>query len=103
MKSRIFALLTFALTSCGSYDRLITTEFEPTQANQFRYKATADAASPLASVEAERIRMQWLEQYLKENNVCPTGYVVDERKPVLKSKGLLGDIYDIFYVGKCTP
>ena len=61
----------------------------------------ASVEHPLESVSAEAERRIWLEQYLRDNRLCTNGYEVAQRKPVLKSKGLLGDIYDVYYEGRC--
>jgi hypothetical protein len=99
---KIIFILSFGLiiSSCSTLDRQITT-FEPGRENKFSYRAYADAVYPEASRDAENIRIDWLEQFLTDNSFCSNGYTIFKRQPVLKRKGLLGDVYDIFYYGRC--
>jgi hypothetical protein len=90
-----------ALSACSNYEKIKTTTFEPSGSRDFTFKAIADAGSPIDSSEAEKQRLAWLEEYLAQNRFCQKGYSIRERRPVLKSKGLIGDIYDVYYYGNC--
>jgi hypothetical protein len=89
------------IVGCASFDRVAVTKFEPirTEANVqfFKFTAFADAAYPLTSEEAERTRIDWLETWLRDNGHDARKYTVISRVPVLRRKGVIGDIYDIFY------
>jgi hypothetical protein len=86
---------------CAPIDRRLVTKFEPigTDADHSVYKftAVADAIYPLDSEDAERTRIAWLEKWLTDNGHDPHKYEVRSRTPVLRNKGLLGDIYDVYY------
>ncbi|QCN95899.1 hypothetical protein D3093_11865 [Azospirillum argentinense] len=90
-----------ALAACQSTAQKATvTTFQPT-ADGFSYRATADALYPVDTPEGEAERMLWLSQYTKDNGVCPKGYTIASRRTVLKSRGLIADIVDVFYEGRC--
>lgn len=89
------------VAGCASIDRIMVSKFEPvrTEANAqfFKFTAIADAMYPLKSEEAERMRINWLETWLRDNGYSSNKYEIISRIPILRNKGLLGDIYDIFY------
>jgi hypothetical protein len=97
----VCAVLHTAIFGCASFDRIGATKFEPIRteagAQVFKFTAFADSVYPLKSEDAERTRIDWLETWLKDNGYDPKKYEVISRVPVLRNKGLLGDIYDIFY------
>lgn len=73
------------------------TQFEPVGETAFRYEAKADLIYPLDSAGAEADRIAWLEQYLRDNGVCPGGYRIADRRSVL----VRGPIHQIYYDGVC--
>lgn len=89
------------LSGCASYDRVVGTRFEPTKIENkyayFRFTAFADIAYPLDSDEAEKTRINWLEQWLSDNGYTGIKYELLSRRPVLRNKGLIGDVYDVYY------
>lgn len=97
----VYTALLGMMAGCASFDRVAVTKFEPTRtdanAQFFKFTAFADAAYPLTSEEAERTRIDWLETWLRDNNYDAKRYEVISRVPVLRKKGVFGDIYDIFY------
>lgn len=101
----VSTVLLFTLFGCASFDRVAVTKLEPlrTEAGSqvFKFTAFADAAYPLKSEDAERTRIDWLETWLKDNGYGPN-YEVISRVPVLTNRGLLGDVYDIFYEVKAA-
>lgn len=101
--ARILSMAALALLAgCASYDRHAMTSFEPS-GDSFRFEANADPVIyPLDSAAAEQDRMVWLETYLSQNNMCPDGYTITERKPVITGEPLTGTDYRIFYQGHCT-
>jgi major membrane immunogen (membrane-anchored lipoprotein) len=96
-----FVALIVSLTACSSFDRRITS-FEPMANNEFRYQAFADATYSPTDPDDEAIRLNWLQQYLNDNDLCANGYEITDRKQVLKSKSAFADIYDIIYYGRCN-
>lgn len=98
----LFCTVLFStIFGCASVDRVAVTKFEPTRteanAQFFKFTAFADAVYPLTSEEAERTRIDWLETWLRDNGYGAKKYEVISRIAVLRTKGLFGEIYDIFY------
>lgn len=104
MNSRFLAAVAIALAvsacSAKTLDRPIMSRFEPTD-DGFSYVSSANATYPENDAAAEQTRMDWLQEYLSLNAVCPNGYDITARKPVLIKKALLGDVYSIHYTGRC--
>jgi hypothetical protein len=104
IKSGIFFscfMILSVLVSCTNIDRITITRLEPTKVEgdytYFRYTAYADATLPIDSENAEKTRMRWLDKWLEDNGYPAAEYEILSRKPVLRHKGLLGDIYDLYY------
>jgi len=89
------------ISGCAVLSKPESTHFDSVRGG-FKFRAIADAAYPEASPGGEAWRMTWLARNLKDNRVCPNGYVITSRKPVLLSTGTLGSIYDVYYEGRCT-
>jgi hypothetical protein len=98
------AILALALaamaTGCATADKVTESEFRPV-GEGFEYRAKASASYPESSAGAEAQRMDWLRQYLSDAGLCPNGYEITKRTPVLQQRALLADIYDIYYEGRC--
>ena len=91
----------FVMAGCSARDRAATTEFTPNPADgTFEFRAGADTIRPLNSPGAEGERLEWLAYYMEETELCPNGYEITERVPVLVYSGI-GDIHDIIYRGRC--
>ena len=89
-------------SACASVDRLQMSSFEPMPGQEFRF--VADSASlqyPTDSAEGEAVRRAWLEKYLADNGLCPRGYEIVERKPVVTQQTAFGPAHRIFYRGRC--
>ena len=104
IKSGIFFtcfIILFILVGCSNLDRITLTRLEPTKVEgdyaYFRYTSYADAVLPIDSEEAEKTRMRWLDKWLEDNGFPGAEYEILSRKSVLIQKGLLGDIYDLYY------
>jgi hypothetical protein len=99
---KIIFVIGFVLfvASCATLDKSATS-FEIQEEDKFVYEAWADAIYPLEEKEAEDYRISFLKEYLADNNLCPNGYEISRRQPILKDKALLGPSYRIFYYGKC--
>lgn len=93
------SILVVLLNGCGeSYDRFLRTEFVPTDSGTFRFKAVGGDSQ---GEEAKRRRQ--LEEWLKINAMCATGYRIEKRTPIVKNAGIFGDsLYDVWYEGRCT-
>ena len=50
---------------------------------------------------AEAVRMNWLENSLREKQVCERGYELTARTPVLVRQTLTGPVHTVYYMGKC--
>jgi hypothetical protein len=95
-----FVTLATILAACAM-DRL-PTRLVPGADGRFQFVAYADAVYPVNSERAEATRRGWLETTLKQNRFCLDGYRIVDRNAVLRQRGLLGDMYDIFYTVECT-
>jgi hypothetical protein len=89
------------LSGCENVDRLTATDFAPSANGRFRYKGYADAIYTVDSAEAEQRRLRMLDEWLRLNGECKNGYEIISRKPVRRSQGLLGSVYDVWYDGRC--
>lgn len=102
MKRAVWVASLLVFTACAAVDRPTMSEFEPMGDSSFRFQAKADAIYPEASPAAESERMRWLQTYLDNNGLCRSGYELTDRKVVLVSEALLGDLKTIYYQGRCT-
>lgn len=100
MRSAVAVLGFLALAGCASYDRGALARIEPAGPGAYRFVATTDAAYPLHSERAERIRLDWLRQAVEENGACPRGYAVESRTPLLRARRLV-DFHDVHYAVRC--
>ncbi|OSQ33137.1 hypothetical protein THS27_26225, partial [Thalassospira sp. MCCC 1A01428] len=97
---RIFAAFSFAfvivaLAGCTTYDRARASDFEPLPDRKFRFQA--DKLYPYT----EKDLIGWLETSLKENNYCPSGYEITEKKEVVRAETIFGDATSLIFYGKC--
>lgn len=102
IRTAMTAAAAMLLASCTSYDQRMATNFMPLEDGKWRYQTFADAVQPLERASAEAYRMEMLEIWLGENNLCPAGYTIISKQPVKRSSGGLGDIYDVYYEGACA-
>lgn len=99
--------LLVSISGCITYQtRPTMTTFEPytdsAGAKMFKYEAKTNSLSyPEHTKEGEALRMEWLEEYLKDNKYCPDGYKILERKPVVRGGSLYGPLHIIYYTGVC--
>jgi hypothetical protein len=91
------------LSACGILDRSELSDFTPTGPNSFVYRAgTSYFFTPGANSAAEHTRREWLNQYLRRNDMCDGGYVIVRRDVRFRMTGTLGNpIDDILYYGRC--
>jgi hypothetical protein len=100
MRLLITAIFLSLLIGCSTVDYQLTAfrANKTNGANQtYTFSAFADAVYPKDSEVAEKQRMEWLEKWLSQNNLPTNNYKVLSRETYLKSKGLLGTTYDIYY------
>ena len=101
IKIIVFSIFIAVFSGCASLDRMPATKFEPLRsdagAQYFKFTTIADASYPLGSENAEQTRIEWLKTWLSDNNYGSNKFEIISRTPMLRSKGLFGDIYDIFY------
>lgn len=103
LTSPLLCAAVLALAACHSTARKAEeTTFQPT-ADGFVFRARAYDSGVLGvdnpTAEAERLR--WLAEYTKDNGVCPAGYAITARHPVLKERVLGTGVMDVFYEGRC--
>jgi hypothetical protein len=100
---KYFFFLVICLSGCASVD-FSSTKFQPlpsdNQASYYEYVAFADAVWPENSSEAEKARMDRLNQWLFDNHISSKNIIIVSRKPIKKADGLFGTLYDIYYVIK---
>lgn len=100
----IFALFAAITTGCSGIHKSKMTGFEPYAENgqrMFRFKSEKNESVYPNDEDGESVRIDWINQYVRENNYCPNGYSIVSRQFV---KG--GDVYGLresyYYVGKCN-
>ena len=86
------------VASCATYDQRMATDFAPTANGGWTYRTFADLANPLDSASGEAYRMQMLDIWVRENNICPTGYKADNRRSIKRG----GAVHDVYYDVTCT-
>ena len=101
MINRSLVACSVFLLGCSNITRTVETRFEPIRteptAQYFKYTSIAAADYPIDSQDAERTRIMWLESWLQDNGYNLKKYEIISRVPVLRNKGLLGDLYDVYY------
>jgi hypothetical protein len=91
---------TAALGSCAFGDGSEPTKFERLPNNEFKFE-TAEDTEAATEEEAEAERIARLEQYLADHGLCPNGYVVKERFPIVAEDDPVGQAHNIVYRGAC--
>jgi len=101
IEKRLFLFTILFVAGCSHLDRIACTSLAPTHikngCQHFKYKAFADTVYPLDSEKAEATRIKWLEKWLADNGYPNPEYEIISRQPILRNKGLLGGVYDIYY------
>jgi hypothetical protein len=96
----LFPIAALGLLLAGCTTDKLNTSFTTT-ATGFEFKGVANAAHPLDDPTAEAWRLGYLENYLEGNHLCPTGYTVTQRTPIVVNHTASGDAYDVIYDGHC--
>lgn len=69
--------------------------------NGFRYIAAVDARYPEDSDQAEALRMEWLEEFNEDGDLCADDFVITERRPDRGRTPINGSLDHIYYTGVC--
>lgn len=105
MKWLLLSAVAMLIGACAvnyNLERLSQTEFRPIGDSAFEFKAlSSPLLRPEDSIGAEEERIRWLESYLDDNDLCPDGYEITQRRTVLLLEGLLGSSHDIYYSVRC--
>lgn len=100
MRRMALVLAVVVLTGCQT--RLYNSSFEALGDGGFRYRGTAASDQPLDTPAGERARIAQMEGWLQDNGLCRSGYVITSRVATKTNAALLGDVYDVNYVGRCS-
>lgn len=93
----IAAAAALARGGCASnLDKLEKTTFEPGPNGAFQMIVRDQGID-----FTEDDRLGWLNEYVTDNNLCPAGYQITDRKQIVQEHALLGDILEVIYEGKC--
>lgn len=95
---RYFLFVMPLFAACGDLNDPNTT-FEMTGQNSFVFTDIANPAEPLTSERAEARRIAELEQYFRLNGLCPSGYTVSSREPLVIGQFAGGQAYRVTYRG----
>ena len=80
MRWIIGPLCALLLSACSILDRSELSDFAPTGPGSFVYRASTNYFyTPGARSDAEQTRLAWLDQYLRLNDMCESGYVIVRR------------------------
>ena len=95
--------LAVVLVGCDNDIRIRGTQFVPEADGRFIYISFADELEyPVNDPDAEATRMRWLNQYIEEEHICPTGqYEVTERTVSVVGSGWIQENYQVVYRGQC--
>lgn len=103
MKIKLLVIV-ILLSACTTWNKNSASKFEPfkNQAGDqhFNFFARSNMFSPSDTPEGESERMEWLQLWLNDNQICKNGYVIVERK-VVATGALSEAVKHIFYTGKC--
>ncbi len=102
MRKILTLFILINLTACAG--KMDFTKFEPLPPvngiQQFKYLAKSGVFRPANDPESEKERIEWLDMWLKDNNMCPKGYVILDRNPV--ALGHYDSVRNIYYTGQCN-
>ncbi len=104
MNRRVLAATAFAaflFAGCEHADRIMETQFTPNADGTYTFRGPADVSYPIDSADGEAARLRMLAAWVKDNGVCPQGYSIVKRTPMLRNKGVFADRYDVFYTVSC--
>jgi hypothetical protein len=83
-------------------DRYWMSSFEALPDNKFGFSAeTTSFTLSESDSGAEAVRMEWLENFLRECHLCGKGYEIMARTAVFSHQTITGPVHKIYYLGKC--
>ena len=94
--------LALALSGCSVGDNSEPTKVERLPGNEFKFEIREDSGTALGEEAAEAGRIAELEKYLAANGLCPNGYVIKEKFPIVADEDPLGQEHVLVYHGACT-
>lgn len=101
-RSNLVVMMGFAaLTACALGDDFEPSKLERLPENEFKFEVREDIEGAITEEEVEAARIAQLEKYLADRNLCPNGYVIKERFPVVAEDDPLGQEHVIVYHGAC--
>lgn len=103
MRILFIALVPLALAGCqsvNSWARSKMTTFEPVGGGVYAYSIIAHGESG-ETLGNEEDRINHLEQYLAENNLCKAGYIIDSRVPIKTGEMIRGSEFKVHYRVRC--
>ncbi len=98
-------VVTLLLGGCMSnFYKQQETSFFPSEDNEeFIYRTQCGTWSdPPEDPRAEANRLKWLDEYLRDNDMCPGNYQITKRRVITTLKTNRGSRYLIDYKGKCN-
>jgi len=90
-----------ALAGCSLGDDAEPTTVERLPGNEFKFEIHEDSAAALDEEAGEADRIAQLEKYLAANGLCPNGYVIKEKFPIVADDDPLGQEHVLVYHGVC--
>lgn len=105
-KMLLFPLVVLLLSGCvhssSFYKQQETLFWVADDRNAFTYTAQCgDWSDPPEKESSEKIRLQWLNEYVTDNHMCPRGYYVQSREILITNSHPRGNRYIITYKGEC--
>ena len=97
----IALVLTLAIAGCSMGDNSEPTTVERLPGNEFKFEIHEDSGVALDDEAGEADRIAQLEKYLADNGLCPNGYVIKEKFPIVADDDPLGQEHVLVYHGIC--
>lgn len=85
-------ILCLAVGACAT--KTLDTSFKPKGDGTYEYVGFAGLGMRPEDPKAEATRLSWLEEYLADNHLCPSGYEIKSREAVE---------YRVYYTVACKP
>lgn len=98
----LIIIFIFAISGCARIHKIESSSFEsfpskPPQ--QFKFIAHTNIWNPYGDGDGEKTRMEWLQMWIDDSDICKNGYVIVERKEA--DIGLGPEVKRIYYTGQC--
>lgn len=93
-------IFTLFIGGCSGFERGNVTKFEleraDADARYFKYKAVADKWQYPLDDDGEKMRIEWLEQWLEDSGMAGKKYEIVSREVVQR----YGQVHDVYYMIK---